>query len=131
MSLVRAVNRNVHCPAEGRAISPIAWKSVIASIGIWIGSMLLDGSAAVADHSTTLRGLLSGVNAYTWIVLLPTVAGKTSTCRAIALFEMVWVIAVVAAAVWAASAVRGGDTCTSAEVTPSTIAVIASSASTG
>ena len=45
MSLVRTVNLSVHSPAIGSAMSPIAWKSVIRSSGISIGSMFFDAKA--------------------------------------------------------------------------------------
>src|SRR3954469_587802 len=118
MSLVRAVILKVHSPADGSAMSPTAWKSVIRSSGIGIGSMPFDSSAAVAVHSTTVSGLLSGVYAYRWIELLPTVAGNTSTSIAIVGLVSVFDTVVVAvAAVSAASAVRGGAICTRAAVT--------------
>src|SRR6188768_3273410 len=108
MSLVRTVNFNVQSPAAGSAMSPIAWKSVIRSNGTSIGSMPLAGSAAVAVHSTTGSGLLSSVYAYRWIELLPTVAGKTSTCSDTDLSVMVCEIVVEVVALCAALAVRGG-----------------------
>src|SRR3954468_24413547 len=125
MSLVRTVNLNVHRPADGSAMSPIAWKSVIRSSGTSIGSIPFAGSAAVADHSTTGSGLLSGVYAYRWSELLPTVAGYTSTCRDTVLLLIVRLtVWVVVCAVSAASAVRGGGICTSAAVTPRITAVM-------
>src|SRR4051794_16149340 len=130
MSLVRIVNLNVQSPAAGSAMSPTAWKSVIRSSGTWIGSIPLAGSAAVPVHSTTVSGLLSGVYAYRWIELLPTVAGKMSTCSAMVLLVSVWDTVLLVVAVPAASAVRGGAICTSAEVTPSTTAMMPSSTRT-
>src|SRR5689334_18608534 len=63
--------------------------------------------------------------------LLPTAAGKMSTCSdVVPLVSVRDTVAVVVAADCAASAVRGGEICTSAAVTPSTTAVTASSART-
>src|SRR3954471_3508056 len=105
ISLVRTVNFNVHSPAAGSAMSPIAWKSVIRSSGTSIGSMPFAGSAAVAVHSTTGSGWLSGVYAYRWIELLPTVAGNTSTWSDTESPEIVCEIVVDVVAVSAAAAV--------------------------
>src|SRR3981189_549625 len=97
------------------AIVPIGGSAEIRRTFASIGSMPSSGAEARTVHCWTVAGRPSGVDAYMWTSLIPTLAGCTSTESVNSLSVRVadWTVAVAADC---GAADRAGVVCTNTEV---------------